>query len=325
MSYSQFTRQRRVELAILLNASKTQVECAKILGMDRSTICLEINRNKDPDGVYRGGHAHRRFLERRQRGKKKVRKIENDRKLRRHIVRKVKLLWSPEQIAGRLKLITGHVIICHETIYTFIYEKRPDLAKYLRHGKCKYRKKRGSRARMERNKAMKIRSIEERPELVEARKRYGDWEDDTIVGKERIQRIWSCVERKSGFALGEKLDVVTAESMYEKVVDRFKKLPKHLRLTLTRDNGLEFGDYDQSLERKTGLKVYRAHAYSSNERACNENWNGLLRQFFPKGTLFATITPYQVERAVAMLNDRPRKRLGYRTPREVFRRCCGSD
>src|SRR3989344_6012763 len=190
MSYSQFTRDTRVKLAILLNASKTQVECAKILGMDRSTVCLEINRNKDPDGVYRGGHAHRRFLERRQQGKRKYRKIENDRRLRRHIVRKVKLLWSPEQIAGRLKLITGHVIICHETIYTFIYEKRPDLAKYLRHGKCKYRKKRGSRARMERNRATKIRSIEERPELVLTRTRYGDWEDDTIVGKERADSLW---------------------------------------------------------------------------------------------------------------------------------------
>jgi IS30 family transposase len=292
--------------------------------MDRSNVCLEINRNKDPDGVYRGGHAHKRYLGRRKQGKKQYRKIENDRRLRRHVVRKLKVLWSPEQIAGRLKRICGTTIICHETIYTFVYEKRPDLVVYLRHQKCKYRKKRGSRVRMKLNRAIKIRSIEERPSLVDDRIRYGDWEDDTVVGKEKIQRIWTCVERKSGFGMGDKFDLVTAEDIYKNAMTRFRQLPKKMRRTLTRDNGLEFGDYDSTLERKTGMKVYRAHPYSSNERPSNENWNGLLRQFFPKGTPFATITPYQVKRAVRMLNDRPRKRLGYKTPREVFRGCCDS-
>jgi IS30 family transposase len=178
---------------------------------------------------------------------------------------------------------------------------------------------------MKLNKAMKIRSIEERPAVVDMRSRYGDWEDDTVVGKEKVQRIWTCVERKSGYALADKFDVVSAEAIHKNSVTRFKEIPSHLRHTLTRDNGLEFGDYDRSLERKTGMKVYRAHAYSSNERPGNENWNGLLRQFFPKGTYFDTITPYQVQRAVTLLNDRPRKRLGYRTPREVFRGCCDSD
>lgn len=308
-----------------MNAGKNQVQAAKILGIDRSNICLEIKRNKDPDGIYRGGHAHKRYLERRKKAKEPERRIGNDRKLRRHIVRKLKLLWSPEQIAGRLKMMTGKTIICHETIYTFVYEKRLDLIRYLRHHKSKYRKKRGSLKRIERNRASKVRSIEERPAAVNRRKRYGDWEDDTVVGKEKIQRIWTCVERKSGYAMADKFDVVSAEAIYANSVDRFKQLPRKMRRTLTRDNGLEFGDFDQSLERRTGLKVYRAHAYSSNERPGNENWNGLIRQFFPKGTLFATITPYQVQRAVQMLNNRPRKRLGYRTPREVFKGCCDSD
>lgn len=325
MSHQQFTRDTRVELAILLNARKTQTECARILGIDRSNVCLEINRNKDPDGIYRGVHAHKRYLARRKQVKEPYKKIENDRQLRRHIVRKLKKYWSPEQIAGRLKLITKRTIICHETIYTFVYEKRPDLVIYLRHQKCKYRKKRGSRARMKLARAIKFRMIDERPEVVNTRERLGDWEDDTLIGKERVQRIWSCVERKSGYGLAEKLEVVSAEIVNEKVVSNFRKLPKKVRKTLTRDNGTEMSGYDQMLEKKTGLDVYHANAYHSWERGSNENWNGLLRQFFPKGTYFATIKQYQINRAVKLLNDRPRKRLGYKTPREVFKGCCDSD
>jgi IS30 family transposase len=325
MSHKQFNRDTRVELAILLNAKKNQTECAVILGIDRSNVCLEINRNKDLDGIYRGVHAHKRYLMRRKLVKLSEKSIENDRKLRRHIVRKLKRLWSPEQIAGRLKMMTGRTVVCHETIYKFIYVKRPDLVKYLRHQKCKYRKKRGSRARMELARAMKVRRIEERPAEVNERSRFGDWEDDTVIGKEKTQRIWSCVERKSGYAMAEKLGVVTAQIINEKAVSRFTSLPKHLRHTLTRDNGTEVSGYDQSLEKQTGLTVYHATPYHSWERGSNENWNGLLRQFFPKGTYFATINQYQVDHAVRMLNDRPRKRLGYRTPREVFRGCCDSD
>ena len=307
-----------------MNTGKSRSACAEILGIDRSNVCLEINRNKDDDGVYRGAHAHKRYLERRKKAKSKYKKIENDRKLRRHIVRKLKQLWSPEQIAGRLKMMTGETIVCHETIYAFVYSRRPDLVKYLRHQKSKYRKKRGSRARMELARAMKVRRIEERPEVVETRSRIGDWEDDTLVGKEKTQRIWSCVERKSGYSMAEKLEIVSAKIINEKATRRFTSLPKKARQTLTRDNGSEVSGYDELLEEKTGLTVYHANAYHSWERGSNENWNGLLRQFFPKGTYFATVTPYQVRQAVRMLNDRPRKRLGYKTPREVFRGCCDS-
>lgn len=324
MSHTQFNKDSRIELAVLLNAEKNQTECAKIFGMHRINIGLEINRNKDPDGVYRGGHAHKRYLERRREAKYKYRKIENDDKLRKHIIRKLKKFWSPEQIAGRLNRIAKETIICHETIYAFVYEKRPDLAICLRHQKCKYRKKRGSIARMKLAKAMKIKRIEERPKIVDERERIGDWEGDTIVGKEKTQRILTYVERKSGYAIAEKLDEVSAEIIEEKTTNRFKRLPKTKRQTLTRDNGPEFGDRDSNLEKKTNMGVYRATPYHSWERGSNENWNGLLRQFFPKGTYFATITQYQVQLAVRMLNGRPRKRLGYKTPREVFSGCSDS-
>ncbi len=324
MSHIQFNRDSRLELAVLLNARKNQSECGIILGINRTNVCLEINRNKDEDGIYRGLNAHKKYLARRKKVKQKERKIENDKKLRRHIVRKLKKLWSPEQIAGRLKLVLNRTIISHETIYTFVYKNRKDLIKYLRHQKCKYRKKRGTRARMELARAIKVKRIDERPDVVDNRTRIGDWETDTVIGKEKKQRILTFTERKSGYGMADKLDMVTAEIIHEKEVTRFKSIPKPKRLTVTRDNGTEFGDYDTTLERKTNMEVYRANAYHSWERGTNENWNGLLRQFFPKGTYFATITQYQVNHAVRMLNDRPRKRLGYKTPREVFKGCCDS-
>lgn len=322
---TRINRDRRVELAILLNAKKNQTQCARILGMSRPNISLEIGRNSDPDGIYRGAHAHKRYLERRKNAKCKEKKIEHDAELRGYVIRKLKLYWSPEQIAGRLKKEKGYARISHETIYQFIYKKKPELVKYLRHQKSKYRKKRGSWARIEANKAMKIKRITERPRVVEERSRLGDWEGDTVVGKEKTQRILTYVERKSGYAMAEKLHVVTAEIIQEKTTIQFRKIPKNKRRTLTRDNGVEFGDFDRTLEKKTSMEVYRAAPYHSWERGTNENWNGLLRQFFPKGMYFATITQCQVDRAVRLLNDRPRKRHNYSTSTEVFKGCIDSD
>lgn len=317
----QFTRDLRVELAALLRVGKSQSECAGELGMHRSSVCRELAMNTGNDGVYRGGAAHRLHLARKKKAKYPYHKIKGG--LRRYVIRKLKAYWSPEQIAGRLK--KEGLALCHETIYQFVYERRPDLTKYLRRQKNKYRKRRGSRARVAYAKALKIRRIEERPAIVEKRERVGDWEGDTIIGKEKKQRIATNVERKSGYGVGDKLDVVTAEIVRQKTAVRFKKLPKKARQTLTRDNGPEFGDYDRDTEKDTGMRVYRATPYHSWERGVNENWNGLLRQFFPKGTLFATITQSDVDRAARLLNDRPRKRLGYATPREVFITCCNSD
>lgn len=325
MSHIHFTRDSRVELAALLNAGKNKSRCENILGINRSNIGKEINRNKDPDGIYRGGNAHKRAEQRRKVAKSAYRKIENNKQLQKYIVAKLKKFWSPEQIAGRLTKNKRRIVVCHETIYQFVYNERRDLIRYLRRKKSRYRKRRGTIARMERAKSMKIRSIGERPAIVDARARVGDWEGDTVIGKEKKQRILTYVERKSGFGMADKLDVVTAEIVQEKTAKRFNALRSKLRLTLTRDNGSEFGDYDRDLEGKTKMLVYRATPYHSWERGVNENWNGLLRQFFPKGMFFATITQHQVDQAVRLINDRPRKRLGYLTPREVLRVCCDSD
>lgn len=320
--YIQFNKQSRIELAVLIRAGKNKTECSKILGISRPNIHLEIKRGISPDGIYRGSYAHKKYLERRKISKQKSRKIENDKILRRYILIKIKKYWSPEQIAGRIRKLKG-IIISHETIYQYIYIQRKDLIKYLRHEKCKYRRKRGSTDRINLNKAKKIRRIDTRPQIVNERSRVGDWENDTVIGKEKTQRILTFTERKTGFGIAKKLDVVRAEKVHEIEVSVFKNIPQNKRLTLTRDNGSEFGDLDIDLEKKTKMDVYRANEYHSWERGTNENWNGLLRQFFPKGMFFAKVKQYEIDKVVNLLNDRPRKRLGYSTPREKFK-CNGS-
>ena len=325
MLHSHFTRDDRIALSHLLWAGKTQALATERLGKSPGAVSREIQRNKDSDGVYRGGSAQRKTRVRRFQAKAPSQKLLHDKKLRRHVVRKLKKYWSPEQIAGRLKRFRGRTIISHETIYQFIYEDRPDLKTYLRCQKGKYRRKRGTAAREKARDAAKTRYITERPAIVEERSRIGDWEGDTIIDTTKRQRILTHVERKSGFGIADKLNKVTVALVEAKTQERFKELPKTKRHTITWDNGTEFGEDDTRLEKCARIKIYRATPYHSWERGTNENWNGLLRQFFPKKTSFANITQDDVEKAVRLLNNRPRKRLGYLTPREVFNgRCISS-
>ncbi len=325
MSHSHFTRDDRVALAHLLLVGKTQSWIADRLGKSPGTISREIRRNRDDDGVYRGGSAHHKTQYRRFAAKEPSQKLKHDRTLRRHVMRKLKHYWSPEQIAGRLQRMTKHTVVSHETIYQFVYRDRSDLKKYLRYQKGKWRRRRGTNTRKAKRNALKIRRIEERPPVVEERRRIGDWEGDTILDRTKKQRMLTHVDRASGFGAADKVEKVTAENVHAITRDRFKKIPKKKRHTMTRDNGPEFGDYDRLLEKDIDITVYRATPYHSWERGSNENWNGLLRQFFPKGMDFAIVKQSDIDRVVRLLNDRPRKRLGYLTPREVFNGRCDSN
>lgn len=318
MLYSHITRDDRVSLAQLLWAGKNQTEIGERLGKEKGAISREIKRNKDDDGVYRGNHAHKRAMARKKEGKKASQKITNDRKLRRHIIRKLKKHWSPEQIAGRLKLAHGETVISHETIYTWIYDLRPDLKKYLRSKKGKYRRKRGTKVREDKRDRAKVKRINERPPEVDLRTRIGDWEGDTVIGGEKTTRIATNVDRYSGYGFGDLMQNVSALIMHKTLEKRFALIPHAKRHTYTYDNGTELGEDDTRLEEKIRMSVYRAYPYHSWERGTNENWNGLLREFFPKKMLFATLTQADVDRVVKLINHRPRKRLGYLTPYEVF-------
>ena len=321
MSYYHFKQEQRNELSALLRAGLKQKEIAKLLGKSESAVSQELKRNpSDNKTGYDAGSAKKNTTLRRFKANQKFEKIKNNIWLKNYIVGKIKKYWSPEQIAGRLERKwpdDKNRQIGKDSIYKFIYAERKDLVKYLRCQKGKYRRRYGTRIREKQREALKKKRIDQRPEIVEKRERIGDWEGDTIVGGEKTIHILTHVERKSGILLADKLERATAELTKIKTVERFKKIPKNKKHTITYDNGTTFSEHELT-EKKTGLEIFFANPYHSWERGSNENANGLLRQFFPKKSLFAIITQEAIDEACGLINNRPRKRLGYLTPNEVF-------
>lgn len=321
MSYSHFTRENKSQLSILLSAGVKQVKIAGLLEKTPSAVCQEIKRNPADNKIgYSAKLAKENSENRRIEANKRFKKIENNDWLRRYIVRNVKEYWSPEQISGRIKLKWPDKKERHigkDSVYKYIYEYRKDLVKYFRCQKGKYRRRYGTRIREKQREEQKKKRIDMRPTEVEERKRIGDWEGDTIVGTDK-SHILTHVERKSGYGVADKLSRGLAELTRKKTEERFDKIPKNKKYTMTYDNGMTFTEHELT-EKNTGIEIYFANPYHSWERGCNENFNGLLRQFFPKKSSFANIKQEDIEKAVKLINNRPRKRLGYRTPAEVFR------
>lgn len=316
MGYTHITKEQRYKIQAWLELSMPQDEIAARLGKDEGSISREINRNQNLKGKYTAGLADKASRKRRKDGKRKSRKLIKDKKLRRAVLAQLKKKKSPEQIAGRRKRL-GKSYVVHETVYRYIYDYSPGWKTYLRQKKGRYRRWHGTKDRENRREEAKKRRIDERPAIVELRTEIGHWEGDTIKGKEKITAIATHVERVSGYGIGDKINRITAENIKQKTAQSFKRIPAKKKKTETLDNGTEFSEYEL-LERETGMTIYFAYPYHSWERGTNENFNGLLRQYFPKGTPFATITQKDVNRAVRELNHRPRKRLNYLTPYEVF-------
>jgi IS30 family transposase len=225
--------------------------------------------------------------------------------------------WSPEQIAGRWRRerrSDRRAWVSHMTIYRWI-RRDPDRRWWescLRFG--------SRRNTPETRGKLPVRpDIAGRPDVVDERRRFGDWEGDTVVGKGRRGGLVTLVERKSGFALIGQVKRLKAKNVARCVGRQFAKLPAGLRRTMTLDNGKEFAAHAH-ISKHTNLDIYFARPYHAWERGTNESFNGLVRQFFPKGTDLASIGPSEVKRVLQLLNNRPRKRLGYRTPREVLGR-----
>lgn len=230
--------------------------------------------------------------------------------------------WSPEQIAGWMKLEMD-ISVSHEWIYRHILVDKQSGGDLYRHLRCrKKRKKRyGSNDRREeiRNKV----SIDERPPIVETKERLGDWEADTIIGKRHKQAIVSVTERKSRLSLIYKVEQKTSDQV-TKAISKLLFPIKHNVQTVTSDNGKEFAGHEV-LAKKLGAEFYFAHPYSSFERGLNENTSGLIRQYFPNDRDFTTITNEEIIRTIKKLNNRPRKCLGFKTPNHVFfvgANCC---
>lgn len=316
MSHAQLTTEQRFKIQSWLELGCSQSEMARRLGKNQSSVCRELSGNSFPDGHYHGGHAARLSHDRRKTGRRKTKKLVRDKRLRRAVVNRLRSKDSPQQIAGKRRRLDKS-LICHETIYQYLYTERRDLLPLLRQKKGRYRRRHGTKAREYQREQAKKRWITQRPEGINAREEFGHWEADTIRGKERITGIATHVERVSGYGLATILPRVNATAMHEQTLAVFSKIPHGQRLSETNDNGTEFSDHELT-EKALGMTIYFALPYHSWERGSNENWNGLLRQFFPKGSRFATVTQKDVDRAVRNLNHRPRKRLGYLSPYEVF-------
>jgi IS30 family transposase len=325
MKYLHFSIEEREKIQGLLWQKASVRAIAMALNRSPSSVSREINRNVPLKRSYRPRLANERAVRKRSSRGRKLRLKNN--LVRHYAVTKLKEGWSPEQIAGRLHLDHPQESISHEAIYQYIYshihrngwgevkKHYQDLRPYLKR-RHKRRGQHGMRG-VQRVCKPKGRSIEDRPKSVETRKQLGHWEGDSIESLAHRPGLNTLVERKSGLVFISKLSARTAVVTSDAVITRLSTLPPKLRRTLTVDNGSENQDWER-LERELDLDCYHAHPYCSGERGTNENTNGLIRWYYPKRTDFATISETEIRAVEEALNNRPRKRLGWRTPLEVF-------
>lgn len=323
-TYTRISDTELDRVAELQSAGYTVSKIARDLGRAKSSISELINTNKDKrDGVFRANLAARRRAERKVRQRKSVKLATNEQLLLEIYIGMVYLRRSPEQIANRLKKEYPRDMSKHisaETIYAYVYVRargtlREDLIAALR----KPQRHRGQRRRRAvlQGTLPNLTSIDARPAGVLTRRIPGHWESDLIVGKEHKSALISLVERKFRYTILIRITSLDAETFATKVTEVLNGLPKKLRRTMTHDNGKEIAKAF-AIETKTGIRVYVAHPRSPWERGTNENTNGLVREFFPKGTDFRSITDDEVLYVQELLNSRPRKTLDWATPTEVL-------
>ena len=311
-SYTQLTQDQRYQIYAFMKAGFSQNCIATEIGVHKSTVSRELSRNRGQKG-YRPKQAHRLTLERRAKACKFVKMTSALIPLIEDLIRQD---FSPEQVCGFL-CRQHNIRISHESIYHHVLKDKDrggDLYLHLRHSSKKRKKRYGS---YDRRGQIKGRvSIDERPAIVDAKKRLGDWEIDTLIGKNHKGALLSIVERKSKFTLIRKLSKKRADLVAEAAIHLLQPY-KGKVLTITADNGQEFAHHEH-IKEQLRTDVYFAHPYRSWERGVNENTNGLIRQYFPKGMSFETVQGRHVQMAMDRLNNRPRKTLGFKTPIEVF-------
>jgi transposase, IS30 family len=315
--YQQLTSEERYIMSHLLKQGFNQSEVARQMDRHRCTISRELSRNsyRGVDSSYRYSRAHREAVARRRRSRRNRHYTVRDFAIVRRFLKKG---WSPEQIVGiirRFKLMERRM--SHETIYQYIWRDKAaggQLWRYLRQS-SKQRRKRYS-AYDSRGRLAGKRHISERPSSVETRRIRGHWEIDTVVGRGSKDCIVTLVERKSGYVLIGKLPDRTTRSLNKRCIKLQKREPTLFR-TITADNGTEFHQYPE-IEKATGTKFFFANPYHSWERGTNENTNGLIRQYIPKGASMKDLTQAQCDRIAKKLNTRPRKRHGFKTPEEIL-------
>lgn len=313
--YKHFSYEQRVRLETLLFEGYNQTEIAKKLNVHRSTISRELKRNSSSGSYhkYTGNQAHKRAELRKQNcGRNECIKDEMKTKIDSYLTQK----WSPQQIHGRLSKERQYCP-CHETIYLYVYRDKKMGGNLYTQLRQAHRHRRRRRNSYDLRGQIKDRvSISKRPEIINKRLRKGDFEGDTIIGKNHQGAVATFVDRKSLYLVMCPLNSKNAQDLSDKVINRFstQNIPCH---SFTFDNGKEFSNH-LAISNELDVPVFFAHPYSSWERGTNENTNGLIRQYLPKKTDFNNYSSQEIAAIENNLNNRPRKSLGYLTPTEVF-------
>jgi IS30 family transposase len=319
MSYNHFTPHERYLIDNLLHFGLSHREIAGRLNRHYTSIGREVKRNGRICGPYWDKAAQEYADQRKHKFRHNLKR--GNEQLYRYVTDKIRQEWSPEIIAGCLKRDYPEdetMRMSPEGIYRWVYKEAIMQGSLYTH-LVRHHKKRRKQHKYGSGRGLipdRI-SISERPEVVAERSRFGDWEGDTLEGAKGTGGLATHVERKSRYLITAKLSDKQAKTMTEKTIKAFAATPRHLRKTLTVDNGKEFAEFKR-IQLKTGLAVYFADPYSAWQRGTNENTNGLLRRYFPKGTDFSKIKEKQIAFVAQKLNNRPRKCLSYLTPQEVF-------
>lgn len=316
--YHQLGQKERDRIFLLKKKGLTNTEIALMIGRDKSTIGRELRRNAHQKfNQYLPDTAMRKAEKRKGQGRK-VRYVVKDASLKKKIIRLLKIGWSPDLIAGRIKR-KGEPYLNQESIYQFIYSlegRKMNLRQYLRRAHRIRRKKNGRKHR----KASKIPNrvdIAKRPKLVEKRQQFGHWEGDNVVYNRHRRALSTTVERKTRKVMIFRPRNQTAKAKAAATIRRYCSLPAEAKRTMTYDNGLEAASHE-AVTAAIGMKFYFAKTYASWQRATNENRNGLVRFYLPKDTDLDAVTAAQIRCVENRINDRPMKCLSYQTPNEAY-------
>jgi IS30 family transposase len=310
--YHHMTRDQRCQLQVLKSRGLSQRKIAEELGVSASTICREIAKNSEEIG-YKFKTADEKSSKRRSSASQIPKKLKGE--LKTLVLRGLEEDWSPDQIAGRLKL--QGIFINRETIYRYIRRDRARgglIYEHLRHGGKKYRFKKSRQAGVHciPNRV----GIEERPAVINEKLHIGHWEGDTVISSGSRCALVTLVERHSKYLKMRKIGKKTMKNTSKATINLLKKLKKFTE-TITYDNGKEFADH-QTIAKALGAKIYFARPYKSCDRGLNEHTNGLIRQYLPKKRDFSDVMDKKIREIERKLNNRPRKVLMYKTPLEVF-------
>ena len=315
------TIEEREKARCLLEQGLSIRAIARILKRSPSSISREFKRNSYKNGNYAAYHAQNLYSKRKKRCGKTPKLF--DEIIKSYVLERMALRWTPEQICERAKLEKQPFSLSFVTIYRAIDNGvLPRKLKKIMRFRWKYKKRKTSDKR---GKIQNTVSIHDRPESVNDRNEVGHWESDTVLGKRKTGCFGTHVERVSGYLVAFYLIDRKDKVFNQATVNAFKDIPASIKKSFTVDNGKEF-IHHQELAEQTNMAVYFCDPHAPWQRGTNENTNGLLRQFFPKGSSLANVSQEDLDYVVNLINNRPRKRLGWRTPTEVInsilQECC---